>query len=103
MIAGSQKATMIPPGLAFASISEKAAKAMEKSKLPRYYFDYLKERKSLTKGESSYTPATSLVVCLHGSLEYIKELGRENLICNAALLASQRAKPPSRSGLQISR
>ena len=87
MIGGSQKATMIPPGLAFASISEKAGRAMEKSKLPRYYFDYAKERKSLSKGESSYTPATSLVVCLHGALKYIKELGRENLIANAALLA----------------
>jgi aspartate aminotransferase-like enzyme len=87
MIGGSQKATMIPPGLAFASISEKAAQAMEKSKLPRYYFDYAKERKSLSKGESSYTPATSLVVCLHGALNYIKELGRESLIANAALLA----------------
>jgi aspartate aminotransferase-like enzyme len=87
MIGGSQKATMIPPGLAFASISEKASRVMEKSKLPRYYFDYSKERKSLSKGESSYTPATSLVVCLHGALNYIKELGRENLIANAALLA----------------
>jgi aspartate aminotransferase-like enzyme len=87
MIGGSQKATMIPPGLAFASISEKASRAMEKSKLPRYYFDYTKERKSLSKGESSYTPATSLVVCLHGALNYIKELGRDNLIANAALLA----------------
>jgi len=87
MIGGSQKATMIPPGLAFASISEKASLVMEKSKLPRYYFDYTKERKSLSKGESSYTPATSLVVCLHGALNYIKELGRENLIANAALLA----------------
>ncbi len=87
MIGGSQKATMIPPGLAFASISEKASLAMEKSKLPRYYFDYAKERKSLANGESSYTPATSLVVCLHGALNYIKELGRENLIANAALLA----------------
>jgi aspartate aminotransferase-like enzyme len=87
LIGGSQKATMIPPGLSFASISEKAARAMEKSKLPRYYFDYAKERKSLAKGESSYTPATSLVVTLHGALNYIKELGRENLIANAALLA----------------
>ena len=87
LIGGSQKATMIPPGLSFASISEKAARAMEKSKLPRYYFDYAKERKSLANGESSYTPATSLVVCLHGALNYIKELGRENLIANAALLA----------------
>ena len=87
MIGGSQKATMIPPGLAFASISDKAARVMEKAKLPRYYFDYAKERKSLSKGESSYTPATSLVVCLHGALNYIKDLGRENLIGNAALLA----------------
>ncbi len=87
LIGGSQKATMIPPGLAFASISDKAGKAMEKAKLPRYYFDYAKERKSLAKGESSYTPATSLVVCLHAALNYIKDLGRENLIGNAALLA----------------
>ena len=87
MIGGSQKATMIPPGLAFASVSEKAWKTMEKSKLPRYYFDYSKERKTLAKGESSYTPAASLVVTLHGALNYIKQLGRENLIGNAALLA----------------
>jgi aspartate aminotransferase-like enzyme len=88
MIGGSQKATMIPPGLAFASVSEKAWKAIEKAKLPRYYFDYAKERKSLSKGESSYTPATSLVVSLHGALNYIKQLGLENLIANAALLAA---------------
>src|SRR5260370_20799113 len=86
MIGGSQKATMIPPGLAFASVSEKAWKAIEKAKLPRYYFDYAKERKSLSKGESSYTPATSLVVSLHAALNYIKELGLKNLIGNAALL-----------------
>jgi aspartate aminotransferase-like enzyme len=99
MIGGSQKATMIPPGLAFASISEKAVKAMETSKLPRYYFDYAKERKSLSKGESSYTPATSLVVCLHSALEYIKKLGRENLIGNAALLAEATREASIAMGL----
>lgn len=99
MIGGSQKATMIPPGLAFASISEKALKAMETSKLPRYYFDYAKERKSLSKGESSYTPATSLVVCLHSALEYIKKLGRENLIGNAALLAEATREASIAMGL----
>jgi aspartate aminotransferase-like enzyme len=99
MIGGSQKATMIPPGLAFASISEKAAKAMERSKLPRYYFDYAKERKSLSKGESSYTPATSLIVCLHAALNYIKQLGRENLIGNAALLAEATREASIAMGL----
>lgn len=99
MIGGSQKATMIPPGLSFASISEKAAKAMERSKLPRYYFDYAKERKSLSKGESSYTPATSLIVCLHAALNYIKQLGRENLIGNAALLAEATREASIAMGL----
>jgi aspartate aminotransferase-like enzyme len=99
LIGGSQKATMIPPGLAFASISEKAARAMEKSKLPRYYFDFAKERKSLSKGESSYTPATSLVVCLHGALNYIKEMGRENLIANASLLAEATREAAVAMGL----
>jgi aspartate aminotransferase-like enzyme len=99
MIGGSQKATMIPPGLSFASVSEKAWKAIEKSKLPRYYFDYAKERKSLAKGESSYTPATSLVVTLHGALTYIKQLGRENLIGNAALLAEATREAATALGL----
>ncbi|MGH9681613.1 MAG: pyridoxal-phosphate-dependent aminotransferase family protein [Candidatus Acidiferrales bacterium] len=100
MIGGSQKATMIPPGLAFASISDKAAKAMEKAKLPRYYFDYLKERKNLAKGESSYTPATSLVVSLHAVLNYIKALGRENLVGNAALLAAATREASVALGLK---
>jgi aspartate aminotransferase-like enzyme len=99
MIGGSQKATMIPPGLSFASVSEKAWKAIGKSKLPRYYFDYAKERKSLAKGESSYTPATSLVVTLHGALTYIKQLGRENLIGNAALLAEATREAATALGL----
>jgi aspartate aminotransferase-like enzyme len=99
MIGGSQKATMIPPGLAFACVSEKAWKAIEKAKLPRYYFDYAKERKSLSKGESSYTPATSLVVSLHGALNYIKQLGLENLIANAALLAAATREAATVLGL----
>jgi aspartate aminotransferase-like enzyme len=99
MIGGSQKATMIPPGLAFASVSEKAWKVIEKSMLPRYYFDYAKERKNLAKGESSYTPATSLVVTLHGALTYIKQLGRENLVGNAALLAEATREAATAMGL----
>ncbi len=99
MIGGSQKATMIAPGLAFASVSEKAWKTIEKSKLPRYYFDYAKERKSLAQGESSYTPATSLIVTLHAALGYIKQLGRENLIANAALLAEATREAATALGL----
>ncbi|HEV2177195.1 MAG TPA: alanine--glyoxylate aminotransferase family protein [Terriglobia bacterium] len=101
VIGGSQKATMIPPGLAFASVSEKAWKQIGQSKLPRYYFDYAKERKSLAKGESSFTPATTLVVALDAALKYIREIGRENLIANAALLAEAARAAAVALGLKV--
>jgi aspartate aminotransferase-like enzyme len=101
VIGGSQKALMVPPGLAFASVSEKAWKIIEKSKLPRYYFDYTKERKNLAKGEASYTPATTLVVSLHAALEYIRQVGRENLIENAALLAEATRAAAQALGLKL--
>jgi aspartate aminotransferase-like enzyme len=101
VIGGSQKAVMIPPGLAFASVSEKAWGMIAKAKLPRYYFDFAKERKSQAKGETSYTPATTLVISLHAALEYIHEIGRENLIANAALLASLTREAAKALGLKL--
>lgn len=101
VIGGSQKALMVPPGLAFASVSEKAWKLIEKSKMPRYYFDFAKERKNLAKGEASFTPATTLVVSLHAALNYIRQLGRENLIANAALLAEATREAAQALGLKV--
>ena len=101
VIGGSQKATMVPPGLAFASVSEKAWKQIAQSKLPRYYFDYAKERKNLAAGESSFTPATTLIVALHATLQYIREVGRENLIANAALLAEAARAAGTALGLKL--
>ncbi len=101
VIGGSQKAVMIPPGLAFASVSEKAWGLIAKAKLPRFYFDYAKERKNQTKGETAYTPATTLVISLHAALEYIKQIGRENLIANAALLASLTREAAKALGLKL--
>lgn len=101
VIGGSQKALMVPPGLAFASVSEKAWNLIAKSKMPRYYFDYAKERKNLAKGEASYTPATTLVVSLHAALNYIRQIGRENLIANAALLAEATRAAARALGLKL--
>ncbi len=101
VIGGSQKALMVPPGLAFASVSEKAWKLIEKSKSPRYYFDFAKERKSQAKGETSYTPATTLVVSLHAALGYIRQIGRENLIENAAMLAQATREAARALGLKL--
>ncbi|HXS74993.1 MAG TPA: alanine--glyoxylate aminotransferase family protein [Terracidiphilus sp.] len=94
LIGGSQKAVMIPPGLAYLSVSEKAWAAMEKSKNPRYYFDLRKERKNAVKGESAYTPAVALIAGLGAALDYIAgqaggdlEKGRIALIDNAIVNA----------------
>jgi aspartate aminotransferase-like enzyme len=94
LIGGSQKAVMIPPGLAYLSVSEKAWAAMEKSKNPRYYFDLRKERKNAVKGESAYTPAVALVAGLGAALDYIAgqaggdlEKGRVALVNNAIVNA----------------
>ncbi|PYV01404.1 MAG: alanine--glyoxylate aminotransferase family protein, partial [Acidobacteria bacterium] len=101
VIGGSQKATMVPPGLAFVSVSDKAWKMIEKSKTPRYYFDFAKERKNQAKGESSFTPATTLVVALSAALDYIRQVGRENLIENAALLAEATRAAAKALGLGL--
>jgi aspartate aminotransferase-like enzyme len=94
LIGGSQKAVMIPPGLAYLSVSEKAWAAMEKSTNPRYYFDLRKERKNAAKGESAYTPAVALIAGLGAALDYIAgqaggdlEKGRIALIDNAQVNA----------------
>ena len=101
VIGGSQKAVMIPPGLAFASFSEKAWGLIAKAKLPHYYFDFAKERKNQAKGETAYTPATTLIISLNAALEYIKKLGRENLIANAALLAEASRAAAQALGLKL--
>jgi aspartate aminotransferase-like enzyme len=95
MIGGSQKAVMIPPGLAYLSVSEKAWAAAETAKNPRYYFDLRKERKNAVKGESAYTPAVALVAGLGAALDYIAgqaggdlEKGRIALIDNAQVNAA---------------
>jgi aspartate aminotransferase-like enzyme len=101
VIGASQKAVMIPPGLAFVSVSEKAWGLISKSKLPRFYFDFAKERKNQAKGETAYTPATTLVIGLHAALEYIKKLGRENLIANATVLAEASRAAAQALGLKL--
>jgi aspartate aminotransferase-like enzyme len=95
LIGGSQKAVMIPPGLAYLSVSKKAWAAMEGAKNPRYYFDLRKERKNAVKGESAYTPAVALIAGLGAALDYIAgqaggdlEEGRIALIDNAQVNAA---------------
>jgi aspartate aminotransferase-like enzyme len=87
VVCGSQKALMLPPGLAFAALSDKAWGFVEKSTLPKYYFNFKKEWKNLTKNQSAYTPAISLILGLAQSLRMIRKEGLENIFARHARLA----------------
>ncbi len=101
VIGGSQKAFMIPPGLAFLSVSQKAWKLADTAKLPHYYFSLKKEKKSADANDSSWTPATSLIIALGESLKYIKQVGMKNLIENARLLAQGTREACTALGLEL--
>jgi aspartate aminotransferase-like enzyme len=101
LIGGSQKAVMIPPGLAYLSVSDRAWAAMETSKNPRYYFDLRKERKAAHKGESAYTPAVALIAGLGAALDYIAGQAGGNLAEGRVLLVdnAQTCAAMTRAGL----
>lgn len=101
VIGGSQKAVMIPPGLAFLSVSPKAWKHCEAAGQSYYYFDLLKHKQTGEKGESPWTPATSLLLGLAETLKFVREVGRENLIENAQLLALATRQAATALGLEL--
>ncbi|MBK5290582.1 MAG: alanine--glyoxylate aminotransferase family protein [Acidobacteriia bacterium] len=101
VIGGSQKAFMIPPGIAFLSVSPKAWKMEETSDLPHFYFNLKKEAKNAAAGESSWTPATSLILALAEALKYVKSIGMAQLIDNAQLLAKATRAAAVALGLEL--
>lgn len=108
IIGGSQKALMMPPGLAYCAVSERAWKRMDQTTSPRYYFDLRKERKSAAKGETAYTPATSLFAALGSALDFVRSMGkgdlakgREDLVNNAELCAEMTRAGVKALGLKL--
>src|ERR687894_768947 len=77
VVAGSQKALMTPPGLAFASVSERALEQARAQPAGRYYFDWARSASSQAKGASPFTPAVSLFLGLDVALAMIEEEGLE--------------------------
>src|SRR5947208_377142 len=102
IIGGSQKALMIPPGLAYCAISERAWKRMETAKNPRYYFDFRKERKAAAKGESAFTPATTLFAALGAALDFIRQMGSGDLVAGRKALVenAELAAEMTRAGVK---
>ncbi len=87
-VTGSQKGLMIPPGLAFVALSQRAIKSIESAKLPRFYFDLRKALKSYEKNDTPWTPAVSLVIGVDAALQMIKSEGIEHVWARHKRLAA---------------
>ncbi|MEW5798276.1 MAG: alanine--glyoxylate aminotransferase family protein [Bacteroidota bacterium] len=100
-VTGSQKGLMIPPGLAFVALSQRAIAAMETSKMPRFYFDLKKALKSYQDNDTPWTPAVSLVIGVDAALQKIVEEGIENVWARHKRLANAIRAGVSAAGLKL--
>ena len=101
MVGGSQKGLMLPPGLAFLSVSEKAWEMADTSRAPRFYFNLKKEREALVKNQTNYTPAVSLITGLDAALEMMEREGLEAVFARHARLAEAMRSAVAAIGLSI--
>jgi aspartate aminotransferase-like enzyme len=87
VVAGSQKALMCPPGLGFASVSQRALDYVAERPGGRYYFDWTRTANSQRKGDSPFTPAVGLFLGLDVALDMVEEEGLDNVMARHQLLA----------------
>ncbi len=100
-ITGSQKGCMMPPGLAFVCVNSSAWGVIEKTDLPRYYWDFRKMRKDLKDKTTPFTPAVSLVMAMKVALEMIRKEGIENVWKRHARLANATREGAKAIGLEL--
>jgi aspartate aminotransferase-like enzyme len=87
MIGGSQKGVMLPPGLAFVSVSDKAWKMADAAKTPKFYFNFKKERENLAKNQTNFTSAVTLIIGLNASIKMLQEEGLDKVFARHDRLA----------------
>jgi aspartate aminotransferase-like enzyme len=101
LVTGSQKALMLPPGLGFIALNDRAWARTEKAKLPRFYFDLRLERKNQMKKTTAFTPAVSLIFGLHASLEMMQKEGLERVYSRHERLARATRAAAAALGLKL--
>lgn len=101
LVAGSQKAMMLPPGLAFASVSDKAWRLAEKAKNTAFYFNFKKERDAQQKNQTAYTAGVSLMVGLQEVLKMLKAEGLGNVFARHARMAHAMREGMKAAGLAL--
>ncbi|MDP8253063.1 MAG: alanine--glyoxylate aminotransferase family protein [Candidatus Kaelpia aquatica] len=101
VVSGSQKGLMLPPGLAFISLSKDAQSLIESSSSPKYYFDLIKAGKSASKFDTPWTPAVNMIVALRTALKMILDEGIENVWKRHANLAAMTREAVASLGLKV--
>jgi serine---pyruvate transaminase len=98
---GSQKAFMLPPGLAMLAVSEKAWKVIEQVQAPCFYLDLKAYRKSVANNDTPYTPAVTLIRGLKVAVDMLNEIGIETVWKRAGLLAEATRQAAGALGLTL--
>lgn len=101
LIGGSQKGLMLPPGLAFVGVSEKAWAFAEKSTSPKFYFNFKKERENLAKNQTNFTSPVTLIIGLNECLKIVQAEGLENAFKRHARLAHATREAVKALGLEM--
>ena len=101
MVGGSQKGVMLPPGIAFVSVSEKAWKKAETSNIPKFYFNFKKERENLAKNQTNFTSPVTLIIGLNAGLKMLQAEGLENVFKRHERLAHATRKAVQAIGLEL--
>ncbi|MFQ5683637.1 MAG: pyridoxal-phosphate-dependent aminotransferase family protein [Candidatus Binatia bacterium] len=101
LVTGSQKALMLPPGLGFIALSDRAWARTEKAKLPRFYFDLALERKNQKKNTTAFTPAVSLTFGLRAAIQMILEEGLDHVYARHDRLARATRAAAMALGLKL--
>lgn len=101
VITGSQKALMLPPGLAFVSVSDKAWQLADKAKNTSFYFNFKRERDNQQKNQTAFTPAVSMILGLQEVLKILKAEGLENVFARQAQMARALREGAKAAGMDI--
>jgi aspartate aminotransferase-like enzyme len=101
VVSGSQKGLMLPPGVAFCALGEKAWAKSKTSTLPKYYFNLTEERKSVAKNEAHFTPAVSIIIGLREVLRMLDKEGLPNVFKRHDRLARATRAGVEALGLEL--
>ncbi len=101
LIGGSQKGLMLPPGLAFVGISEKAWRFSDSARCPRFYFNFKKERESLSKNQTNFTSPVTLIIGLNECLKLLQKEGLDNAFERHRRLANATREAVRSIGLEL--